>query len=104
MIIPLVRKVCKEQDNLVKRERRSKKAATSFFKISYALGLSLFAYDIIKDKASFPKIFMGNGRLEDFYHDFPEVPQEHKVFQYYVVALGYHLAELLLMAKDFKNP
>lgn len=87
------RPICKEQDDLQQRERRSKKAAYNIFKVFYFLGVSIWGYYILLDKRFFPKLLGGSGDIYLCHKGFPYQDPKHRwgIQAFLLGQLGYHV-------------
>lgn len=72
----LFKPFCKEQDDLLDRNKRSKKAAYSFFKLIYFTLMSIWGYIILFDKNFFPPLLGGSGDLYNCADGFPYQDEE----------------------------
>lgn len=72
------RPICKEQEDLEQREKRSRKAANNIFKLFYYICISIWGYIILYDKRYFPYLLGGHGDLWLCHDGFPYQPFEHR--------------------------
>lgn len=99
LFLKLFRPLCKEQEDLKSREKRSKKAAYSAFKFFYFTGVSVWGYFILFDKRFFPRALGGSGDLYLCHKDFPyQKPEIRSGLQAFLLGqLGFHLQSLIRM-------
>lgn len=95
----LFRPLCKIQDDIEERDRRTEKAAYSGFKLLYFLAVSVWGFVILHNKQFFPSLLGGTG---DFHKCSQNYPYQHPdtregIFWFLVLQLGFHVQAMIRM-------
>ena len=89
----LFRPICKIQDDIEERDRRTEKASYSGFKLIYFLAVTIWGYVILHNKQFFPPLLAGSGDFHKCSQNYPYQKPETRegIMWFLVLQLGFHV-------------
>jgi len=96
VVEPIIRPICKNQNDVALLKVRSHKAALQIYKCFYMIATSIWGYLVFKDTEVYPYLLGGtNVSGESYYINSPYNRAVDGALMYAMITYGYHLEELV---------
>jgi hypothetical protein len=95
-LTPLFEKICREQVDPEIRKTRSIKGVKNIYKGFYNLGVSIFAYIVLRETYIVPPLLGGNDSFYEHFNTFPYWEHPKYYSEFYLTCMGYNVSSLLM--------